>query len=255
MQPQAVSDKVSPERWQQAQDWERNHWVGAQRARGRFGKNWVWRLLSTVGVVPKYRGDDWNLWWKQRFDDYRFLPPTVENAIEVGCGPYTNIRLMLERCRPRHLVLSDPLIRTYVKFKLTFVAEMYREAACMLDDHPLEELPFADSYFDLAVMINVLDHVQDAHRCMTSLLRVIKPGGFLVLGQDLTSAEDAARLQGAPGEIGHPVWLNDEWFKPYLSDRFDPIINRVLSREEGRSSEHHYGTLLFAGRRLPPSGR
>ena len=236
-------------RWQQAQAWERDHWIGAQRARARFGKNWIWRALSRVGVVPKYRGDDWNTWWQKAFKDYSFLPPEVDNALEVGCGPYTNIRLIQQRCRPRHLVLSDPLIRTYVHFKLTFVAEAYRRAFCVLDDHPLEALPFADNYFDLVVMINVLDHVQDAALCLHNAIRVVRPGGFFVLGQDLTNAEDAAKLAARGGDVGHPIRLDAEWFKPSLEAGFDAVQYDVLPREQGRAPEAHYATLLFAGRK------
>lgn len=250
MANQILSDRVTPERWQAAQQWEENHWIGAQRARARFGKNYVWRLLSWFGLVPKHRGDDWNAWWQKAFDHYAFLPPNVENALEAGCGPYTNIRLIQGRCRPKHLYLSDPLIRTYVKFKLTFVAEMYRAAACVLDDHPLEELPFADDYFDLVVMINVLDHVRDAHACMKNLIRVTKPGGFLILGQDLSDDEDRRALTEDLGAVGHPIKLDAEWFQPYLNHGFAPVINKVLSRQEGRAPEAHCGTLLFAAKKL-----
>src|SRR5437660_4560151 len=166
MSTRAILDKVDRDRWLQAQQWERQHWVRTQKERARYCKNYIWRLLRLSGAVAKYRGDDWNLWWKNQFNEYRFLPKVVHNALELGCGPYTNVRLMLERCRFEHLYLSDPLIRTYVKFKLTFVADMYKSAECVLDDHPAEELPFASNYFDLVVMINVLDHVQNASLCM-----------------------------------------------------------------------------------------
>jgi len=244
-----LSDRVPEECWQAAQEWERNHWVNAQRARARYGKNYLWRLLALFGLVPRHRGDDWNDWWRQAFDGYSFLPATVNNALEVGCGPYTNIRLIQERCQPKHLFLSDPLIRTYVKFKLTFVAQMYRQAACVLDDHPLEELPFADDYFDLLVMINVLDHVRDAHACMRNLIRVTRPGGFVLLGQDLSNDEDAEALRRDGGAVGHPVKLDHYWFEPYLEKRFDPIIKKVLPREQGREPHQHYGTLIFAGQK------
>lgn len=217
--------------------------------RAKYGKNFVWRLLSAASFVPKYRGDDCNQWWKKQFEDYQFLPSTAHDALEVGCGPYTNVRLMLDRCRFEHLYLSDPLIRTYVKFKLTFVSEMYKRAACVLDDHPLEELPFATDYFDLAVMINVLDHVQDARRCMENLIRVVKPGGILILGQELTNEEDLKAVRDDPGAVGHPIKLDHGWFAPYLEKDFQPIINKVLSREQGRAPEHHYGDLIFAGRK------
>ena len=242
-------ESVSTERWKTAQHWERSHWVNTQRARAKYGKNFIWRVLTRLGLRSKYRGDDWNEWWKSRFDGYGFLPRRISNALEVGCGPYTNVRLMLDHTSFDHLFLSDPLIRTYVGFKLTFVSEMYRRAACILDDHPLEELPFASSYFDLTVMINVLDNVRDAHACMNQLIRVIRPGGWLVLGQDLTDDQDVARQRGTEGEIGHPIKLRHEWFNPWLdSGAFDIHQHRILSRAEGRSPEGHYGTLLFAGR-------
>jgi SAM-dependent methyltransferase len=250
MPNQILSDKVSQERWAAAQQWERLHWIGAQEARARFGKNYLWRVLSAFGLVPKYRGDDWNKWWKREFDDYAFLPPTVDNALEAGCGPYTNLRLILERCRPKHIALSDPLIRTYVKFKLTFVAELYRKSACILDDHPLEELPFADNYFDLAIMINVLDHVRDARLCMRNLIRVTKPGGVLILGQDLSCDEDAEALRQDQGAVGHPIKLSREWFDDYLNKGFEPLLKKVLPREQGRSPENHCATLILAGRKL-----
>ena len=246
----AVSEKVSRERWEAAQDWERNHWVVAQQTRARYFKNYIWRFLTAIGAVSKYRGDDWNTWWKERFDNYSFVPARVHNALEVGCGPYTNVRLMLDRTKFDHLYLSDPLIRTYVKFKLTFVAERYKNADCVLDDHPLEELPFADNYFDLVVMINVLDHVQDAVKCMENVTRVVKPGGILIIGQDLSNEQDLQAMKDDAGAVGHPIKLDAEWFQPFLGKGFEPIINKVLSREEGRAPEYHYGELLFAGRKL-----
>lgn len=248
MASKIFSEKVSQERWQAAQQWECRHWIGAQTARARYGKNYIWRVLAAFGFVPKYRGDDWNRWWKTQFEDYRFLPPTVKNALEVGCGPYTNLRLVMDTCRPEHIYLSDPLIRTYMKFKLTFVADMYRKGLCVLDDHPLEELPFAENYFDLTVMINVLDHVRDARLCMENLTRVTKPGGFVILGQDLSNDEDLEALVRDPGAVGHPIKLDQEWFKTHL-EKFEPVIGKVLARDQGRDPSHHYATLIFAGRK------
>jgi SAM-dependent methyltransferase len=250
MTGRAISDKVEHQRWETAQRWEREHWVRTQRLRARYFKNYAWRLLAACGLVSKYRGDDWNYWWKRQFNDYQFVPGTVPNALEVGCGPYTNVRLMLERCRFEHLYLSDPLIRTYVRFKLTLVSEMYRRAQCVLDDHRLEDLPFANDYFDLVVMVNVLDHVEDAVKCMENVVRVTRPGGILVIGQDLTNEEDLAALAEDPGAAGHPIKLDHHWFGPFLNQGFQPILNKVLTRDLGRAPHHHYGNLIFAGRKL-----
>lgn len=241
----ALFDKVGSDRWQRAQAWEREHWLRDQKGLARYGKNYIWRILSLLGRVEKYRGDDRNQWWKESFDGYNFLPASIDNALEVGCGPYTNIRLIREVSKPKHIFLSDPLVRTYVKFKMTFVSEMHREAACCIDDHPLEQLPFASNYFDLAVMINVLDHVQDADLCTKNLLHVIKPGGFVVIGQDLTNEEDLLR-QPEGLQIGHPITLDENWFAPYLKE-FDHVIRKVLPRQSGWAPDWHYGTLIFAG--------
>jgi len=242
---ECITDRVEQSTWNEAQEWEREFWLREQKNLARHGKNQAWRALALLGLMDKYRGDDDNHWWAGLFDNYSFLPTQIENAIEVGCGPYTNMRLVQRRCVPKHLFLSDPLMRTYIRFKRTFLREMYKAGACILDDHPLESLPFKDGYFDLAVMINVLDHVQDAHACMDSLVRILSPGGYVVIGQDLTDDSD---LRAHPDGMrtGHPITLNESWFSSYL-ECFDPIIKKTLSRAEGRTPQWHYGTLAFVG--------
>jgi len=133
-----------------------------------------------------------------------------------------------------------------VRFNMTFVNKMYRESSCYLDDHPLEELPFADDYFDLAVMINVLDHVRDADLCMRNLIRVLKRGGFVIIGQDLTNEEDATRVPEGV-QIGHPITVDERWFDDYLGEGFNKVLSKKLPPEAGWAPQWHYGTLCFAG--------
>ena len=246
--PDHINTSVPLDTWNTAQVWERSFWIREQRNLARYGKNYIWKMLSILRIVEHYRGDDDNRWWATMFQNYHFLPKSVENMIEVGCGPYTNVRLIRQACKPNHLFLSDPLIRTYVTFKMTMVRELYKQTGCYLDDHPLEQLPFRDSYFDVAIMINVLDHVQNAEVCMTELTRLIKTGGYVIIGQDLTDEEDyLSHPEGM--RTGHPITLDEEWFRPHLA-AFRPVIRKVLSREEGRTPQWHSGTFLFAGVKL-----
>jgi len=45
----------------------------------------------------------------------------------------------------------------------------------------IEDMPYEDGAFDAVVVCDVLEHVIDLHACCVQLLRVLKPGGSLIL--------------------------------------------------------------------------
>ncbi|MCI5057658.1 MAG: methyltransferase domain-containing protein [Flavobacteriales bacterium] len=45
----------------------------------------------------------------------------------------------------------------------------------------LHEIPLEDNTYDVVFCNHVLEHVDDDHKCMTELHRVLKPGGFAIL--------------------------------------------------------------------------
>jgi ubiquinone/menaquinone biosynthesis C-methylase UbiE len=241
--------RVRRDKWKNAQEWERKHWLLQQKNLSKYGKNFIWQLLSYFGVKEKYRGDDRNHWWKEMFENYKCLPASVKNALEVGCGPYTNLRLIQSECKMKNVFLSDPLIKTYIDFKMTFVREMYKKNMAILDDHMLEELPFANEHFDLVVMINVLDHVQDAKKCIQNVIRVAKDGGYIVIGQDLSNEEDLSRQ---PEELaqGHPITLDKEYLEGFLNAKCEAVLKKMVPRELGWAPQWHYGTLVYIGRKF-----
>jgi SAM-dependent methyltransferase len=237
---------VSVERWREAQRWERELWEQGQRKRG--WKRVVWPVAAPVLRALGWRrvwGDDWNHWWKWQFDDYGFLPNELGDAIELGCGPYTNTRLILEGRSARRMVCSDPLVRTYVTFEDRWLARAHRTGQVEIDDHAIEDTPFAGGSFDLVVMINVLDHVHDADRCLANAIGLLREGGIFVLGQDLSDAGDIARH---PYDVGHPIRLRREDLEPYLAP-LTTIVRKDLGRAEGRDPRLHYATLVYAGRK------
>jgi SAM-dependent methyltransferase len=237
---------VSTERWREAQQWELAVWEKGQRKRG--WKRLVWPLFAPVLRAVNWRrawGDDWNHWWKDRFDGYRFLPSNLGDCIELGCGPYTNTRLILDGREATRVVCSDPLVRSYIKFRGRWLAEAYAAGRVEIDDHPIEELPFPPESFDLVVMINVLDHVRDADACMRTAVELVRPGGYFVIGQDLSDEVDVAHH---PYDVGHPIRLRREDLELYLRP-FATVLRKDLSREEGRDPRLHYSTLVYAGRK------
>lgn len=235
--------KVSSERWKQAQGWELNLWRTQNIPKGKGWRALLKRLIRRIKPDP---GDDWNFWWAAKFDGYQAIPTELENAIELGCGPYTNMRLILPGRRIKHVWCSDPLAKYYITFKGRWLAEAYKAGKVLLDDHPLEECPFASDYFDLVVCINVLDHVRDSILCIRQLVRITKPGGYLVVGQDLSNEGD---VLSTGDDIGHPIRIDHCTLDQELMPQFEPVIYRILGREEGRNPSAHYGTYIFIGRK------
>jgi len=239
---------VSETRWQQAQQWELAIWrdlyaLYHTSRRARLSR--LLRLLTLRRPAP-VEMDDWNYWWREKFEGYHFLPDQIENAIELGCGPFTNMRLILPGRKVKHVFCSDPLARRYVALKGTWLSRAWRKGDVLIDDHPIENCPFASDYFGLVVLVNVLDHVQDAVLCLRQAIRITAPGGHLVVGQDLSDEED---LQRAGEDIGHPVRIPRGVLDAELGPCFDPVLFKVLPREQGRNPEAHCGTYIFAGRK------
>lgn len=101
-----------------------------------------------------------------------------------------------------------------------------------------ETLPFANASFDAALSLAVLEHVRDPFRCAQELLRVVKPGGELLIdvpflqpvhgfphhyynmtAQGLTNlfAEDARILGCTVPPHGHPAFGVQWLLREYLA--------------------------------------
>lgn len=239
---------ISDERWHQAQAWELALWQSTQHKRGWKRLAWPFvRPLLAVFAKERVDLDDWNFWWARQFNNYDFLPRHVLNYIEVGCGPFTNTRLIFRGMTADHVVCSDPLAREYAKLRSTWLSRASRGGQILLDDHPLEECPFARDYFDVVVMINVLDHVRDADACLKIATGLVKPGGHIIIGQDLTDEQDLRQFPA--DDVGHPIRLAAADVEAHLRG-FAPVINRTLTREEGRDPTTHCGDLVFAGKKV-----
>lgn len=235
--------RIDRDTWIKAQAWE----LAAWKRNGNTPLHSVSRrLVEALRLKRRNVGDDYNFWWAKQFEGYRCLPRDMNNAVEFGCGPYTNMRIILVGRHIRHVVCSDPLAGEYVKFRGRWLAHAARMGLVCIDNHPLEECPFASEYFELTVLINVLDHVRDAQVCLRQCLRVTRPGGYIVLGQDLTDLSvDATPTEGA---VGHPIHFKHSFLDHALAP-VEPIFRKVLPRGDGRNPSCHYGTYLLIGRK------
>ena len=183
-------------------------------------------------------------------DGYRFIPAELGSAIELGCGPHTNMRLVVPGRTVRRIICADPLALQYVKIQDCWLAREAARKHVEVITCVAEDCPFPSRSFDLVILINVLDHVQDALACLRSATRITREGGCFVLAQDLTNQEDVRVIAERYGDdIGHPIRLRREDLDALLLKEFDPVIHDTLPREDGRHPAVHYGTYLFAGQR------
>ena len=216
--------EVSDRRWSEAQHFERG-----------------------FALTQRVKQDDWNYWWAEKFEGYKHLRGrNLENVLEVGCGPNTNIRFILELVNCRHVYLEDPLIQTYLQFPC-FVSSVSKDNQLGVDvtSHRLEALPYKDNLMDLVVCINVLGHIQSVPKALEEMERVLKPGGLLILGEDLTNDEDCLRCPDVVVDVGHPIRIDlDDLSIHSRLDRYNTIFERMLPQNEGRNPRAHYGTLV-----------
>ncbi len=65
---------------------------------------------------------------------------------------------------------------------------------------PVEKMPFHEGTFDLVTATDILEHVLDLNRAVKELLRVLKPGGTLIVR---TPNEEALSRSSDPYEYVH----------------------------------------------------
>lgn len=64
------------------------------------------------------------------------------------------------------------------------------------------DLPFADASFDAVVSMNALHHIRDIHGVLGEILRVVKPGGKIVLADfDAAGFRIFDRIHAAEGRV------------------------------------------------------
>ncbi len=115
-----------------------------------------------------------NYWFRRHEVAYRFALPHVtgRSVLEVGCGEgYGTARL----ASAADLVLGvdyDPLT-------IAHAAARYREAAFVLGH--LAALPVASASVDVVATLQVIEHVWDHPQFVGECLRVLRPGGLLLV--------------------------------------------------------------------------
>jgi SAM-dependent methyltransferase len=259
--------QVDSRRWEEAQQFEK--------------KSWMERGLDLF----EDRNDEHLL----RFQRYASLTGrTFLRSIELGCGPFTNTRLLLEHVRVNEVHLLDPLVRSYVdhpycryrnsrlgglpalakattlrqlRHNLSRPSAIVREVEnCLrigglagrsvcLESSSIEDF-HTDLTFDLVIMINVLEHCRDAVEIINQIDRLLVPGGVFIFHDRLWDSDELQRTIGSIYDAGHPLRVGHDFFCDFLSQQFEPLL-----RDESSIVEEECGvsfrrtSLYFIGRK------
>ena len=125
-------------------------------------------------VAAREGGELLNSWyetlWTERFGiDRAFY--AGKRLLDVGCGPRGSLEWAHDAAER---VGADPLADRYLRLNGGRHAMRYVTARA-------EELPFGDGSYDVVSSFNALDHVEDPDAAIAELVRVLRPGGTLLL--------------------------------------------------------------------------
>jgi SAM-dependent methyltransferase len=255
--------RVPRDRWAMAQRYERGTWMDA----------------------AAHALDDRNYEHAANFDGYGALAgKSFDRAIELGCGPFTNLRVIGAMCEIKHCTLVDPLIPDYKKHRhcsyrhgiletgttplnsilgrsLTgrAVRRVIRNAipSLLLSGVPIEQLIAAPieampgcGQFELVVMINVIEHCFDVHAILETILRLCPRGALFVFHDRLYNAATVRREAAERFDAGHPLKVDESLIVAFLHSSFQVLFERRVDvKDEAVGVELTEPGVYFVGER------
>lgn len=218
--PEKGVAKVPKERWEKAQRTEWKHWMN-------------------LGINSK---DDRNFYHLDKFNNYQALNGlSFKHALEVGCGPFTNLRIIGNFCKIQKCSLNDPLINNYLEHTNCF----YNRSHLVLDNNEtsafkklynklsrkkisidklyasaFEEIQ-TDTKFDLIVIINVIEHCYDIDLFFNKLLDLLSDDGVLIFEDKLYDVEKTKEDIQVVYDAAHPLRVNKDLILTFLAKNFN----------------------------------
>jgi SAM-dependent methyltransferase len=149
-------------------------------------------------------------------------------AIEIGCGEGFSTQ-RLSAFLPSNVQLEAS---EYVEHQIPFAKE--NNPGLKVTQESIYELKHKDNSFDLVFLLEVLEHLDYADQGLTEIQRVLKPGGYLILGvprEPIWRALNMARGSylkdwgNTPGHLNH--WSTHS-LKKYLNTHFGPVVDSKI---------------------------
>jgi SAM-dependent methyltransferase len=173
------------------------------------------------------------------FHFFQDIPKHINNLLEVGAGPYTKTRLILESqpdIHVNHVTLVDPLIQEY--FRNPRITTSYPSGKLEVNNSTIlttilaqggETLSLPLNSFDVIILVNTLEHCANAVTLMNLVYQFLQPNGILVFGESFAMERELGNH-----DVCHPIQLTREFLLQYL-EKFSGIP--ILPPQIGDSIE------------------
>ena len=216
--------RVDKERWSEAQEYEKDTWIS-----------------------NPHLDDDRNSEHFLRFDSLQKIleiQNTYENIIELGCGPFTNLRLMSPIIKPKKIKLLDPLINEYLKLpNCTYKNNTLNGCPVDFINSPIEEYK-SEIKYDLVIMINVIEHCYDVELIFQKINSILKKDGIFIFSD--VFFENGYEMANNTYDAGHPLRLSKTKLDFLLED-YETIYEKYY---HGLYSQDWRNDIYYIGKKI-----
>lgn len=192
------------------------------------------------------------------FDQYKSVGRDGTNLgtfIEVGAGPWTQSLPMIHARKfvVDKYVLLEPNAINYAAMVRTSAyrhgaVEGVDESKLVIINAGAEQLDLMPHSFDTLMIINVLEHVQNAIKILRNVYNALKPGGLLIFSERWWDNYRASELIDLD-TLYHPIRLKKAVITTFL-DGFDRIYEiRDRDSQSFSMENRNFNGTYFIGRK------
>ncbi len=183
---------VSEKRWDDAQSYEKQFWKGKYVG---GGDGYAKQCQLVMDVLKKYTEIEQST-----------------KVLQIGCGPED----VIHHWEVGITYAIDPLIDYYNDLAILKTGSVEHHSGRG------EEMPYSDDFFDIVIINNVLDHVQDPGKVISEIGRCLKKNGYLYISTNVRNKLQLPLLKllwttRVATSKGHPYLFTKENIRSLLA--------------------------------------